>query len=44
MKNPTQPKSSSMPSLVKFFFNAFKSVFTSESQNEFSRLKNFIAS
>ena len=44
MKNST-PRPVSQPSMiVKFFYNAFKSVFTSESKNDFVRLKNFIAS
>ena len=44
MKNPNQLQSCQMPFIVKFFCNAIKSVFTSESKTEFSRLKNFIAS
>jgi len=45
MNKPTQHSAAfQMPSFVKFFYNAFKTVFTSESKNDFARLKNFIAS
>ncbi len=44
MKNTNQKSVVQLSALVKFLRNAFKSIFASESKNEFARLKNFIAS
>jgi hypothetical protein len=44
MKNTNQKPGLQLSAVVKFVCNAFKSIFASESKNEFVRLKNFIAS
>jgi hypothetical protein len=44
MSRQHQKSRSTLAGFVKFFYNAFKSIFVSQSKDDFVRLKNFISS